>query len=102
MANDCPAHRLPVNGCMSCSNSSCNVVNGNQSIVGNANTISGNINITLPEKGYQRIIIRNDGNETTIEVMSPSKSNKTLSDLIAKLDRLQNLYETFLQLNLDR
>jgi hypothetical protein len=43
---------------------------GNRSIVGgHGSTIKGNVNISLPERGYQKII-RSDGTETIVEVAS--------------------------------
>ncbi len=49
--------------------SGANSVTGNQSIAGHGNTISGNVNVTLPEKGYQKII-KSDGSQTIVEVAS--------------------------------
>ncbi len=55
-------------------NYSNNTASGTQSIAGHGNTISGNVNITLPEKGYQKII-RADGTQTTVEVAMPYGDN---------------------------
>lgn len=51
-------------------------ISGNQSVSGNGNNIvghgsnvTGNVNITLPDRGFQKII-RSDGTETTVEVAS--------------------------------
>lgn len=50
-----------------------NANNATQSILsGSGNTVSGNIHITLPEKGFQKII-RSDGTEeTTVEITTPN------------------------------
>lgn len=52
-------------------------INPTQSILsGNGNTVSGNIHISLPEKGFQKII-HSDGSETTVEIATPYEMTNT-------------------------
>jgi hypothetical protein len=60
---------------------------GHQSIAGHGNTISGNVNVTLPERGFQKII-RSDGSETIVEVAG-SGSEGVSSDLASECAALR-------------
>ena len=65
-----------------------NTASGTQSIAGHGNTISGNVNVTLPEKGFQKII-RSDGSQTTVEVTNPSGDGEVSRDFAAEIMALQ-------------
>lgn len=65
-----------------------NTASGTQSIAGHGNTISGNVNITLPEKGFQKII-RSDGTQTTVELANPNGDSDLPRDLAAENIALQ-------------